>query len=380
MISRELAERFIERVSRHTDYNVNIMDEDGIIIASREQARVGQYHEIAHQIVRGTEDVMDTTGLHIPGVLPGINMVIAADGRREGVVGVTGNPDEIRPIAMMVKMALETMLKYERQQEQLRLRTNKKEHFVYLLTHADRSTFDSVRALAAELGYPEHIPRIPILLRTDGDAAALLTFLRSQPLHQSRLDFSAQLEDGHVIIFKTLPSHAENLLTEYKAYINEYLSPLLTPPENEPTKYPRVTGFYAGSIQTSFENYRFAYRHCRWLAKNVSSAGKVICFYDWAGAYLLAQVPGQELQNVFRIYVEGVKKEKLLQYYQTGKALLDANFRFQEAAEALYIHKNTLVYRYRALKDFLEIDPIAKAADRDFLQMFCEYLRETVIR
>ena len=107
MISKELARRFIERVSKHTDYNINIMDENGIIIASRDPDRIGNYHEIAYRIVHGSEDIMDTTGMRYPGVLPGINMVIEMDRHREGVVGVTGDPDEIRPIAMIVKMALD---------------------------------------------------------------------------------------------------------------------------------------------------------------------------------------------------------------------------------------------------------------------------------
>ena len=60
--------------------------------------------------------MIDTTGMSYPNVLPGINMVIATGGKREGVVGVTGAPEEVRPVALMVKMAFETMLKYERQQ------------------------------------------------------------------------------------------------------------------------------------------------------------------------------------------------------------------------------------------------------------------------
>ena len=90
MLDRDFAEKFIDRVTRYTDYNVNIMDERGIIIASRDKARIGQYHEVAYRLVTGTEEIVDTTGMSFPNVLPGINMVIATGGVREGVVGVTG--------------------------------------------------------------------------------------------------------------------------------------------------------------------------------------------------------------------------------------------------------------------------------------------------
>ena len=106
MLDRDFAEKFIDRVTRYTDYNVNIMDERGIIIASRDKARIGQYHEVAYRLVTGTEEIVDTTGMSFLNVLPGINMVIATGGVREGVVGVTGVPDEVRPVALMVKWPL----------------------------------------------------------------------------------------------------------------------------------------------------------------------------------------------------------------------------------------------------------------------------------
>ena len=64
MLDRDFAEKFIDRVTRYTDYNVNIMDERGIIIASRDKARIGQYHEVAYRLVTGTEEIVDTTGMY----------------------------------------------------------------------------------------------------------------------------------------------------------------------------------------------------------------------------------------------------------------------------------------------------------------------------
>jgi carbohydrate diacid regulator len=40
----------------------------------------------------------------------------------------------------------------------------------------------------------------------------------------------------------------------------------------------------------------------------------------------------------------------------------------------LYIHKNTLVYRYGQLKELLGIDPVASSRDRAFLGGFYLYL------
>ena len=91
MIEPELARRFIEQVTQYTEYNINIMNEAGVIIASRDPKRVGTYHEVADRIIHGTQDMIVIRDERMfPGVLPGINMAIMHDGHKEGVVGVTG--------------------------------------------------------------------------------------------------------------------------------------------------------------------------------------------------------------------------------------------------------------------------------------------------
>ena len=134
MIEIEFAKRFIQRVTQFTDYNINVMDKDGIIIASRDANRVGSYH-VAYQIVHGNEDIVEIHHENeYAGVKPGINMVVQVDALREGVVGVTGSPEEIRPVALIIKMALEEMMKYELQEEKRRSRKSQKERLIQMLT------------------------------------------------------------------------------------------------------------------------------------------------------------------------------------------------------------------------------------------------------
>ena len=223
MIETGLAERFIEQVRKYTDYNVNIMNEDGIIIASIDPDRVGQYHEIAYRIVHGGADIIDTTKLaERSNVRPGINMVIESDGLRAGVVGVTGDPDEIRAIALMVKMAIETMLKYEKQQEKIRLRENRKASFIHLLTEVPSSNPEDLRDMARELGYPEEMIRIPILMCVeDIDTSEILQLIRNSRYHTHK-DFSIALDEHQVLVFKTMPDSCQGLFTDYKFMIGEY--------------------------------------------------------------------------------------------------------------------------------------------------------------
>ena len=108
MIEPELAKKFIERLTQYTEYNINIMNESGVIIASRDPSRVGTYHEVADRIIRGDQDmIVIRDDKEFPGVLPGINMAVTHQGRKEGVIGVTGDPDAIRDVALITRLALE---------------------------------------------------------------------------------------------------------------------------------------------------------------------------------------------------------------------------------------------------------------------------------
>lgn len=365
MLDRVFAERFIERVTRYTDYNVNIMDERGVIIASGDRARVGQYHEIAYRLITGTEEIADTTSLSFPNVQPGINMVISAGGERVGVVGVTGDPKEVRPVALMVKMAFETTLKYERQQEAQRLRENRKEHFIYLLTQVENADPVLLRELAQDLGYPEEMVRVPILLQTrDGGAPELLTRMRSSRLH-TKLDFSFTLDERHVLIFKGFPRQDKTLTAEYRDFLLDYLG---------------VAGdahAYIGSFQDTYPQYYYGYRHCRYLEELLPDADAPVFFFDHMGEYLRDALPLRELQHAFGVCRAQMSPEHRRSFCETVGALLETNYRFPQAAEKLYIHKNTLVYRYNSIKQTMGVDPLASASDRALLEAFYLYLLRT---
>ncbi len=374
MIDKAFAEKFIERITRYTDYNINIMDEKGIIIASRNKKRVGQYHEIAYRLIVGTEELIDTTGMSYPNVLPGINMVIATGGKREGVVGVTGDPEEVRPIALMVKMAFETMLKYERQQEQQRIRANKKERFIYLLTQVEHSDPEELRRFARELGYPEETVRVPILIRLENDAAAhVLGLLRNGFLHTHK-DFSFALDSKRVLVYKTVPAKA---FSDYREMMREYLEPLQT--------WQRENGeaasLYIGSFQDTYPQYYYGYRHCLWLEQNVrAESGMPVFFYDHLGEYLRSTIPQGELQRAFYVYRSHIPEDKLHAYAEIIGTLMRTNYNFGKAAEQLFVHKNTLVYRYNGMKATLAVDPLASAEDRAFLEAFYAYLTREGLR
>jgi carbohydrate diacid regulator len=370
MIETDLAKKFIEQVTQYTQYNINIMNDQGVIIASRDESRVGTFHEVAYYIVTGTEDMVVTSGEEdYPGVRPGINMVINIDGRREGVVGITGEPAEIKPVALITKMAIEAMLKYEKQQEEIRRRRDKKEHFTNLLIHVEHPDAGELRSMAHQLNYSENIIRIPILCKTEDVKAELILDMLKNGSSHGREDISAVLNETHVLIFKTMKPDNSKLFADYKYLIGDYLSTVLKWLRQQ----EKHCKFFIGSFQENFTQYYYAYRHCAWLEEKAVGSTAAF-FYDYAGNYVRSVVPFNELQWMFQTYEKEMSEDLRRSFIEITGALIKANYNLVTASKELYVHKNTLLYRYSKIKDYFNINPIESANDRFFMETFYSFL------
>lgn len=113
-IARELAQSVVDTMMRDLDYSVNIMDADGRIVGSGDADRIGEEHLGAMRALREgqiVEIIEDTAAAR-----QGINLPIELDGHRIGVVGITGPPQRVRPVARVVRSAVTLLI---RQQQRL---------------------------------------------------------------------------------------------------------------------------------------------------------------------------------------------------------------------------------------------------------------------
>ena len=97
--SQEISERIGAILNKH----VNIMNEKGIIVASTDPSRIRTLHEGAKKLIEKNEVEMDIyPDDNLSGAKNGVNVPIHIEGRTIGVIGVTGNPQELQDIAMVI--------------------------------------------------------------------------------------------------------------------------------------------------------------------------------------------------------------------------------------------------------------------------------------
>lgn len=369
----EIAKKFIERLTLYTNYNINIMDERGIIIASRNPDRIGTFHEIAFDIIRNQKPLIEVSEEdRFIGVLPGVNLLLSPNGKPCGVIGVTGKPSEVKPVAMIIKMSMETMLEYEIQKEQAYKRRSLKEGFAHELLYETNASAVELSNMAKKLNYNDEILRIPILCSPEKEIneEQILTKIKSGSNHTSQ-DMSFLTRKKQILIFKTLPSR-RNLIADYKFIISEYLSEFLQEILDQDIKYH----FYVGTIQNNLAQYKKAYEHCLWLEENIKTASTGIFFYDYVDNYFKDMIPLTELHHIFHCIPENLLDKKFIaNYTELIDTLKENNYNMVTSSKALYVHKNTLAFRLDKIKQALNMNPIQVDRDRDFMEYLQYYLK-----
>lgn len=105
ILDSQLAQQIVDRTMAIIGYNINVMNQAGVIIGSGEKNRIGQVHDGAILALKHGDSVELTAEscVALKGVKPGINMVLRNQQQVVGIVGITGEPKDIRDFANLSK-------------------------------------------------------------------------------------------------------------------------------------------------------------------------------------------------------------------------------------------------------------------------------------
>ncbi len=134
-------------------HSVNVMDSNGVIIASGNPQRLFQRHEGAVLALAENRvvEIDRATAEHLKGVRPGINLPFSFRNQRVGVIGISGEPAEVRAYAELVKMAAEMMVEQAALLDQHQWEKRYREELANQLLQPQPNTA-SLEAMAAYLG------------------------------------------------------------------------------------------------------------------------------------------------------------------------------------------------------------------------------------
>ncbi len=129
-----------------------------------------------------------------------------------------------------------------------------------------------------------------------------------------------------------------------------------------------------GFTVSSIPEYAHSYT-CAQLALQRSPADPKGLSYaiDHLIEIIFEHTPLELLKHFFHEDVQEITANPL--FFQTLEALLLHHMNMAEAANSLYIHRNTLIFRIKQIKNLLELDPIHSDNDRYTLHLIYNYYK-----
>lgn len=153
LLAEATARQIVQRAMGIISHSVNVMDSNGVIIASGNPQRLFQRHEGAVLALAENRvvEIDRATADHLKGVRPGINLPFSFRNQRVGVIGISGEPAEVRAYAELVKMAAEMMVEQAALLDQHQWEKRYREELANQLLQPQPDTA-SLEAMAAYLG------------------------------------------------------------------------------------------------------------------------------------------------------------------------------------------------------------------------------------
>ena len=167
MLLEELAKDLVEITSALVSgRTINVMNTDGIIVASTEKERIGSYHQGAREAVQTGRVVsirQDQLSAYA-GAKQGINMPIRVDGTIIGVVGMYGDPEEIRDMAHLLEVDAAKYYQLEAMLRPMLSESSLRSQLLSMLLSVEKTDLSTVRGLLERLHIHPIFPAQVILI------------------------------------------------------------------------------------------------------------------------------------------------------------------------------------------------------------------------
>lgn len=341
MITKQLAEEIVKQTMVRLNRNLNVMDTNGMILASGDIGRIDRIHEGAAHVAKTMRPlwIHDEHTADWHGAKPGVNMPIYYKDRLIGVIGITGNPEDLRDIATLVQLTTEMMVHQALITSESEWKRKIKELvFEELVDSSPLSPIVIDRLTLLEFNITG--PYLTLLVQTKNLPASpqrLIETMEEQFERNTALIGHSQLNELFIVLSDVKTSVLKMKLQRILALFQKDSSVQIgvgLPVEN------------LEGIAHSYDTAKYAIQYGR--------SGEQIHHYDDIELIALLKSRPSRLKERFAMRILAGLNEQLI---ETLEVFFEHDQAIGETAAALAIHRHTLTYRLRKVKELTSLDP-----------------------
>ncbi|MGV8983016.1 CdaR family transcriptional regulator [Clostridium sp.] len=346
-LTEQQAQNIVDRMMNVIPYNVNIMNNKGIIIGSGDKNRLYKLHEGALEAI--SQKVMIEISQGGVDTKPGVNTPILFKDRVIGVIGITGKPEDVRPFVELVRITAELLVTQEHDLFQRRINEQLKDEFLYELIYMKNSYSQDFSERGIALGVDVSLPRVAVILTFNESCiqktkAKLLNFIRND-------EYYLKLNPSTILIFMYYDSSVTKRVERFLCKGEEY-------------HFEIGIGLNENIFGISYKQAIKAIE----IGKKLQSERNVHLYKDIAFISFLVGFKGnKEMEKI----IVDLQAENQLNLFTTLITYINMNGQANKTAEALYIHRNTLNYRLEKVEEVTGKNPKNLT---DLFQLYTAYI------
>lgn len=352
LLSTQQASQILREMKSLVHHDINLIDTQGVIFASTNPARVGQFHPGALRILREGLSELNVRENDGSGMQPGVNLPIYLDGQLEGVIGITGDPAEVGVFGGVMRRMLEIMLEDLRRKDLdstvEQARALFLENWLFSAEPDWKELAQRGRLLEIDINQPYVLLRIQLfdvsapggapLLPDELHSAAIVQAIQNE-LPARRGQCCAALRNQLLVLLRQLPLSDTVLLAQRLCRVAG-------------RGYPASVQAYGG-ISSSGSGAEL--RRCYLQASTActlasrSSKGNVLYYDRVSLEFLLQSVPRLLRDDLRESVFTRCPAQDVPAYARLIRLFFGSGGDLNRCAAALGVHRNTVQYRLERL-------------------------------
>lgn len=362
LFTPELAQEIVDRTMKILGKNINVMDRNGVIVGSGDRSRIGHIHGGAIAALKENRmvEIDERSAEKLKGVKMGVNMPFHFLGETVGVIGITGDPNDIREYAELVKMAAEMVLQQSFLLEQMQWKQRLKEELVHQLIYDDHIEEQIFLERTKALGVQWSFPRVVMVLEIPHEPVQQVNhpLLQSLTYEWEAEDVAAFTSPSEIVVLKSM-IHPEGDIGSMIAKMEKILQ--------NGVKGKAGIGPDCLNIQEIKQSYKMAKRAIA-VGKKMNPERHVFHYKEVEFEILLSEAGRLPLvKRALEFYDRLLEQDETGELQETLHIYIQEKGELNKTAQKLFIHRNTLRYRLEKIQKLTGKDP---HNIKDLLQLY----------
>lgn len=371
-LNQEIAREIIKEISPFINFDMNIMDGTGLILASTDKNRENTLHEGARILINERKDslIVDSDNT-FAGCRQGVNLPIYFLNQLIGVVGITGEPDEVIKYGLILKKMTE-MLIYEN--FDFVKKTNEENLNLLLINDLLYNSFQGTPLNIEERLIQAHLDIngpftvsvfYPLIQEENLSSENQLMLAMENIIKNHILDFMGK---HHILcanngeFYITLSNHSLEKLTPVLEMLQKIIN----------NNYNTNLIFFTGNEYNEYLDIAKAFKEALIVKQHLkNSYPGIFQFNSIVLEFILNQIPAVHRNNLFSQVFRHCTPAEIDDFCDFIKSYFQCNGSLNKMVSIHFIHKNTVQYKINKIIKKTGLDL------RSYSDLFVLYLAST---